>query len=341
MKVPISKRKLSSQLSAVYLRAAILCAFYTMNLLRLFTCEGCKCFREGKCLCYSRKGGPRAYKDCPSCKCVVIAYIQAKRKHTQKIFYHLRTAHQNKCGCQFLCKLRSDGGSCQRIGAKGKSAFLFHEKCSSDYKKCEQMMLLEQNFKEFSNLVKENGKLQIPAKCVPFLGTKQRNYKEFAHLHAQCLEKREAVAVKTKLKLGWTTKITSNRMMEEDNSICSRSTTSSIKQNEENSSFVHLFADIPTENVQLETFEIIENVEVETNSQTNKSERFDVGKNIQRQRHIRSPSLFSQSIRVDAEDVSQNFGPSYDPPADLTDLLRRVMDGLNYKITDATTVKYP
>lgn len=116
----------------------------------------------------------------------------------------MRGVGKRKCGCKLICKLRTDGLSCQRRGPKGKSAFTYHKKCASGYTKCSQMQKLEKNFEEFKK-IKIGDKLEIPRRCIPFLGTKQRNYKEFfdSNTHEKCLQKREAVAKKTKLKIGW------------------------------------------------------------------------------------------------------------------------------------------
>ena len=176
-----------------------------MNL-KSFQCKGCYYFKKGKCLCYIRKEGPRGTKDCPSCRCVVISYILGQKKHTQKIFYHLRLVKKGrKCGCILKCKLRNDNLPCQRVGPKGKSAFVFHQTCAPGYKKCRQMRKLEKNLEKFTKLVENHGKLEIPAKCVPFLGTKQRHYSEYFsnESHIKCLKNRKTVAEKTKKKLAW------------------------------------------------------------------------------------------------------------------------------------------
>lgn len=256
-----------------------------MNL-KVFKCKGCYYFRKGKCLCYIRPEGPRGDKDCPSCRCVVISYILAKKKHTQKIFYHLRLANKGKssCGCQLKCKLRNDGLACHRIGPKGKRAFIFHKKCASGYKKCRQMKKLEKNLLKFTQLVEEHGQLEIPNKCVPFLGTKQRNYSEFSDsCQISCLEKRDTVATKTKLKLSWSRKkmetldffanVSSSSDSEKTDldkesqsssrpeTISSQNTsdeeTEATEANSESENSFHLFADI-TEETELATSDIVE-----------------------------------------------------------------------------------
>ncbi len=61
------------------------------------------------------------------------------------------------------------------------------------------MKKLEKNFHEFTKYVEKNGQLEIPVKCVPFLGTKQRNYDEFCKSDIkQCFDKRDAAATKAK-----------------------------------------------------------------------------------------------------------------------------------------------
>ena len=244
-----------------------------MNL-QTFKCKGCYYFRRGKCLCYIRREGPRGNRDCRSCRCVIISYIFAQKKHTQKLFYHLRMLNKGKhsCGCQLKCKFRSDGLACQRIGPKGKSAFVFHKKCASAYKKCKQMRKLEENLHKFTKLVRKNrGKLEIPAKCVPFLGTKQRNFSEFSEqCLIQCLEKREATAIKTKLQLLWTkpkmdsldfvANVSSSSDSENSEHAISESTASAEVNSFNDNDSVHLFADI-SETSRIPTPELVESLE--------------------------------------------------------------------------------
>ncbi len=231
-----------------------------MNL-KDFQCKGCLYFRKGKCLCFLRKEGPRGNKDCRTCRCVIISYILAKKKHTQKLFYHLRRSqNRRKCGCNVVCKLRTDGLPCQRKGPKGKRAFVVHKTCAASYKKCYQMVQLEKNLDEFTKLVEAHGRLEIPSKCIPFLGTKQRNFKEFADSHAQCMEKRDVIATKTKLKLAWTSTNMANLPQYDFLANVSSSDSDSSDKNSDFSENVHLFADIP-ETLEITTQDLVENGE--------------------------------------------------------------------------------
>ncbi len=171
-----------------------------MNPFESFQCLGCKLFRQGKCLCYKRKESARGKRDCRSCRCVIVSYILSQKKHTQKIFYHLRKTNKT-CGCKLICKLRKETSSCHRIGPNGKKTFVFHKKCAASYIKCKEMKDLEANFRQFQNMVQKTGRLEIPKRCVPFIGTRQRSFDEFRDIHEKCLRKRERVAVKTKLAL--------------------------------------------------------------------------------------------------------------------------------------------
>ncbi len=256
-----------------------------MNLVT-FRCQGCQYFRKGKCLCYMRKEGPHGYKDCRTCRCCVISYILSTKKHTQKIFYHLRRAGK-RCSCKLICKLRSDGLPCQRRGPKGKSSFTFHKNCASGYKQCSQMRKLQKNFNEFEDVVKHIGKVVIPRRCIPFLGTKQRNFKEFENSFARCQKKREAVAQKTKLKLSWTAKhLTSEQPPAQNSEISETSNESSLSSessleiktdaeadsdgdgnSDHNDNSFHVSLDLNAMPLRLNTPNILEKVPSECNSE--------------------------------------------------------------------------
>lgn len=80
------------------------------------------------------------------------------------------------------------------------------------------MKKLEKNFNEFKNTVDTVGRLVIPTRCTPFLGTKQRNFNEIEINHGMCLRKREALAKKTKLKISWNSKDINNRPEQNESS---------------------------------------------------------------------------------------------------------------------------
>ncbi len=101
------------------------------------------------------------------------------------------------------CKLRKDGGPCQRKGRRGKPTFANHKRCRKNYEQCEQMKELQKNYNEFKEIVKKTGRLEIPPTCIPFLGTKQRKFRHFESVEIKCQEKREAVAQDTKKRIGW------------------------------------------------------------------------------------------------------------------------------------------
>ncbi len=92
------------------------------------------------------------------------------------------------------------------------------------------MRKLEKIFNDFKKIVKSVGKIEIPLRCIPFLGTKQRNYKEFEQEAAKCLNMREAAARSTKLKINWN----SRKFFAEDKSSESESesASSSLQSNQ-------------------------------------------------------------------------------------------------------------
>lgn len=167
--------------------------------------------------------------------------------------------------------------------------FVFHKKCASGYKKCRQMIQLEKNLEEFTKLVQENNEiLEIPSKCVPFLGTKQRNFLELSHCHRRCIKKREAVAAKSKLKLGWTWKkmkemdtnisISSDGDSSADGDTSATLSISSVSSTEASNSInsinssntngtVHLFADV-REPSPVETVQLLENMDAQIQSES-------------------------------------------------------------------------
>ncbi len=172
------------------------------DAIKHFQCVACAYFRNGKCLCFKTRDGPRARRDCPSCRCVVVTFLLQK-KYTQKIFFHLRSKN---CSCRTNCEIRNDGGPCRRKASKGKSSetFIFHKVCARNYRQCGHMQALEKNFKDFAELVEKNGKLEIPEDCVPFIGTSQRKFPNFAEMELVLHKKRLEQVVKTKelMKVG-------------------------------------------------------------------------------------------------------------------------------------------
>ena len=104
------------------------------------------------------------------------------------------------------CKFRKTNGPCQRKATKGKAkrTFLLHKTCSTGYTQCKQMQELEKNFREFCKLAKKNREqLAIPNMCTPFIGTRQRHFKEFLEKEEEMQNKRHLQAMKTKELLCW------------------------------------------------------------------------------------------------------------------------------------------
>ncbi len=172
-----------------------------MNPLNDFQCVPCEFFQKGLCLCVRRKDGPRATRDCRTCRCQIVNLILSKKVRTHKIFYHLR--NQGLCKCKLICKLRKDGKQCHKKTKKGKITFTVHKTCQKFYTQCNQMEVLEKNFKELSEIYKKTNSLLIPANCTPFLGTARRNFPEVKKFESECFERRQYMAGKVKKMLNW------------------------------------------------------------------------------------------------------------------------------------------
>ncbi len=172
-----------------------------MNPLNEFQCVPCTYFQKGLCLCVRRKDGPRATRDCRTCRCQIVNLILCKKLRTHKIFYHLQNNKQ--CTCKLLCRLRNNGKQCYKKTKKGKITFTLHKTCEPFYSQCKQMQALEKNFKELSGIVKKNEKLCIPSNCTPFLGTARRNFPELKEYEQECFIRRQNMAAQIKASLNW------------------------------------------------------------------------------------------------------------------------------------------
>ncbi len=63
------------------------------------------------------------------------------------------------------------------------------------------MKRLEENFETFSTIVNKVGYLEIPQRCIPFFGTKQRKFHQLKELEPEYKKKRDLVVTEAKLKL--------------------------------------------------------------------------------------------------------------------------------------------
>ncbi len=105
--------------------------------------------------------------------------------------------------------------------------FVRHKKCHLFYEQCQQMKELEKNFKEFQKIVQNTKRLEIPVLCTPFLGTKQRKFKDFEKVELKYQQKREAIAKQTKLELSWK----SSKHKEDDNNLINLQSVEIIVEN--------------------------------------------------------------------------------------------------------------
>ena len=187
-----------------------------MNPLNDFQCVPCEFFRKGLCLCVRRKDGPRATRDCRTCRCQIVNLILHKKVRTHKIFYHLR--NQGLCNCKLVCKLRNDGKQCHKKTKKGKITFTVHKTCQKFYSQCNQMQALEKNFKELCEIYEATDNILIPRNCTPFLGTARRNFQELKKFERECFQR---LATKVKNMLNWK-KPSKNNMIQENREFCSK-----------------------------------------------------------------------------------------------------------------------
>ncbi len=168
-----------------------------MNPFKTFICKGCEAFINGTCLCYKGGNGPRKGRDCIQCRCVVITFLLNNKKNAQKNFFRCGRGENVDCGCKLICQLRSDGKVCQRRRGE-KKVFIAHKTCKKYYKKCDRMKALEDNFNSFCALVEKVGSINVPEKCIPFVGTKQRQFTELREFETEYKKKRDAVVTHAK-----------------------------------------------------------------------------------------------------------------------------------------------
>ena len=172
-----------------------------VNDFKSFRCKPCEYFQNGLCFCVRRKDGPRATRDCRTCRCQIVNFLLCQKQRTHKIFYHLR--NNGLCECKLVCRLSKNGKQCQKK-VNGKVTFKMHKTCQPYYTQCRQMRVIEKNYNELCLLyTKFGGKLEIPSKCTPFLGTKRRNFQELKTFEKECFTKRASMAMEIKSRLKW------------------------------------------------------------------------------------------------------------------------------------------
>ncbi len=170
------------------------------NNFKSFKCKACEYFRKGLCHCVRRKDGPRATRDCRTCRCQIVNLVLGQKLRTHKMFYHLHNQHL--CNCRLQCRLRSDGKHCQKE-VKGKTTFRLHKTCQPYYSQCRQMQVLEKNYNDLCEIYKNLRKVEIPSDCTPFLGSERRNFEALKSFEQECFKRREKMAHKVKKTLDW------------------------------------------------------------------------------------------------------------------------------------------
>ncbi len=202
-----------------------------LNDFKCFKCLACYFFQKGLCLCVRTKDGPRATRDCRTCRCQIVNLILYQKIRTQKMFYHIRNT--GLCNCKLLCKLRNDGKQCQKKTKNGKVTFTVHKSCEPYYLQCKQMQELEKNFKELCLLYKETGTITIPSNCTPFLGTARRNFPEVKKFEKECYTRRGEMASQVKNAINW--KKPSKRKLSDENLAMSAKVKTSMQERLETS----------------------------------------------------------------------------------------------------------